>query len=69
MFRIDEIAKQHKDLFPLAEESGQINKLQEELTEYMVAKNDEQKKKELADCLIVCAGIIGSVNKWVLLKC
>ena len=45
MFRIDEIAKQHKDLFPLADESGQINKLQEELTEYMVAGNDEQKKK------------------------
>lgn len=57
MFRIDEIAKQHKDLFPLADESGQINKLQEELTEYMIASNDEQKKKELADCLIVCAGI------------
>ena len=57
MFRIDEISKQHKDLFPLADESGQINKLQEELTEYMVAGNDEQKKKELADCLIVCAGI------------
>ena len=45
MFRIDEIAKQHKELFPLADESGQINKLQEELTEYMVAGNDEQKKE------------------------
>ena len=36
MFRIDEIGKQHKELFPLADESGQINKLQEELTEYMI---------------------------------
>lgn len=48
MFRIDEIAKQHKDLFPLADESGQINKLQEELTEYMVAGNDEQKKERVS---------------------
>ena len=69
MFRIDEIAKQHKDLFPLADESGQINKLQEELTEYMVAKNDEQKNKGLATVLLCAPVYIGLANKWGLLKC
>lgn len=57
MFDILQIAQQHKDLFPLADKKGQIKKLSEELTEYMLASTMEQKKKELADCLIVCAGI------------
>ena len=69
MFRIDEIAKQHKELFPLADESGQINKLQEELTEYMVAGNDEQKRKSLPTVLLCVPVYIGSANKWGLLKC
>ena len=57
MFRIDTVAKEHAILFPLADLSGQINKLVEELREFKDAETDEQRKKELADCLIVCAGI------------
>lgn len=48
---------EHKKLFPLADLQGQVMKLDEELDEYLKAITQEEKIKELADCIICCIGI------------
>lgn len=48
---------EHKKLFPLADLQGQVMKLDEELDEYLKATTQEEKIKELADCIICCIGI------------
>lgn len=48
---------EHKKLFPLADLGGQIMKLDEELDEYLKSLNEDERMKELADCVICCIGI------------
>ena len=48
---------EHKKLFPLADLGGQVMKLDEELDEYLKSFDEEEKLKELADCVICCIGI------------
>lgn len=52
---IDTIRKWHKETFPDATLEGQINKYAEETNEFMNADSD---LPELADMVIVCAGIM-----------
>lgn len=56
---IDFLSKveEHKKLFPLADLNGQVLKLNEELDEFLLATTDEERVKELADCIICCIGI------------
>lgn len=56
---IDFLSKvdEHKQLFPLADLAGQVMKLEEELLEFQQAETNEEKIKELADCVICCIGI------------
>ena len=49
--------EEHKKLFPLANLSGQLIKLEEELNEVETAKTLQDKIEELADCIICCIGI------------
>lgn len=49
--------EEHKKLFPLADLSGQLMKLEEELNEVETAKTLQDKIEELADCIICCIGI------------
>lgn len=57
MIDIEEMSKQHEQLFPKADLASQVLKLEEELNEVAVAKTDQQVIKELADCIICCAGM------------
>ena len=50
-------AKRHEKLFPLADLSGQLLKLEEELEELQNAPTMEKVINELADCLICCQGV------------
>lgn len=49
--------EQHKKLFPLADLSGQLLKLEEELNEVKTAKTTMEMIEEIADCIICCIGI------------
>lgn len=53
---IDTIIKWHKQVFPDATLSGQLTKYAEETNEFMNADEDND-LLELADMVIVCAGI------------
>lgn len=60
MIDFEKMSKEHEKLFPLADLQGQVLKLEEEFKEYRRAWldcDDKQAKKEVADILIVCAGI------------
>lgn len=57
IYFLKEIAMGHEKLFPVADLDSQIRKFEEEIQEYKVAETRAQREKELADCLIVCAGI------------
>lgn len=48
---------EHKSLFPDCTVESQLAKFEEEFNEYMNSKDVDCCIKELADCLIVCAGI------------
>ena len=54
---IDTIRKWHKETFPDATLEGQMNKYAEETNEFMNADSDKD-LLELADMVIVCAGIM-----------
>lgn len=54
---IEELSKEHEQLFPNASPESQFWKLEEEINEFEQAKTFEQKIKELADIRIVCAGL------------
>lgn len=49
--------EEHKKLFPLADLSGQLLKLEEELNEVETAETLQEKIEEIADCIICCIGI------------
>ena len=49
--------EEHKKLFPLADLSNQLLKLEEELNEVNAANSLEHRIEELADCIICCIGI------------
>lgn len=49
--------EEHKKLFPLADLSGQLLKLEEELNEVNAAETLQHRIEELADCIICCIGI------------
>ena len=49
--------EEHKKLFPLADLSGQLLKLEEELSEVNAAENLKHKIDEIADCIICSIGI------------
>lgn len=49
--------EQHKKLFPKADLSGQLLKLEEELIEVKHAASTIEMIKEIADCIICCIGI------------
>ena len=49
--------EEHKKLFPLADLSGQLMKLEEEFNEVETAETLKDKIEELADCIICCIGI------------
>lgn len=51
------IQKWHEESFPDATLDGQLEKFGEEIKEYREAESDEDKLAELADLLIVAAGI------------
>lgn len=52
-----EMAKRHEKLFPNADLLSQVKKFDEEYQEYWNTEDGADGVKELADCLIVCAGI------------
>lgn len=52
-----EMAERHEKLFPNADLLSQVKKFDEEYQEYWNAEDSVDGLKELADCLIVCAGI------------
>lgn len=54
---IDTIIQWHRETFPDATLEGQINKYAEEINEFMNADSDKD-LSELADMVIVCAGIM-----------
>ena len=55
---LDEIKDWNIETFPDANQSGQLMKLEEELHEYVdVHGEGENSDKELADVMIVCAGL------------
>lgn len=51
------VKKWHKKTFPDATLNGQLAKLEEEMNEFVKAKTREEETKELADIMIVCAGL------------
>lgn len=53
---LEEIAAWSAETFPTASQAGQLMKLEEELREYSEAEQAD-KDKELADVVIVCAGL------------
>lgn len=55
--KIDQLSKEHEELFPRATMESQVWKLEEEMMEYLQAKTREKKRKERADILIVCGGL------------
>lgn len=55
MIDIEKISKEHSDLFPRADLGSQLIKLNEEKSEAMGSL--QHYARELADCLIVAAGI------------
>lgn len=57
MIDFKKLSKEHEKLFPLADLSSQVIKLEEELSEVEEAKTEEQIIKELADCVICCIGM------------
>lgn len=60
MRELKEVKEWHKKTFPTATLAGQLLKLEEEMNELLRAKTREEHKRELADILIVCAGL----NRW-----
>lgn len=60
MMEFEKITKEHAELFPKATAESQFVKLEEEITELEEAKTGIQTIKELADIIIVCAGL----NRW-----
>lgn len=56
--KLEELSKEHKQLFPKAGMIGQYLKYLEEKQEYKDAKTKKQKIKELADMLICIIGIM-----------
>lgn len=57
MFDLEKIAKEHEKLFPKATLESQIWKLEEELNEWGHTKTIEDGLLEIADIIIVCAGL------------
>lgn len=57
MIDIKELSKEHAALFPNATAESQLYKLEEEIKELEDAKTNTQVIKELADIVIVCAGL------------
>lgn len=51
------IKQWHEETFPDVTFDGQLEKFEEEIKEYREAESDEDKLAELADLLIVAAGI------------
>ena len=49
--------EEHKKLFPLANLSGQLMKLEEEFNEVETAETLQDRIEEIADCIICCIGI------------
>lgn len=49
--------EEHKKLFPLADLSGQLIKLEEEFNEVETAETLQDRIEEIADCIICCIGI------------
>lgn len=56
MIDLDKMAKEHEKLFPNATLESQLWKLEEEISELQEVNIDEQ-IKEVADVIIVCAGL------------
>lgn len=57
MSNLKQKIEEHKKLFPLADLSGQLMKLEEELNEVDASINFQDKIEEIADCIICCIGI------------
>lgn len=57
MSTLQQKIEEHKKLFPLADLSGQLLKLEEELNEVETAETLQEKIEETADCIICCIGI------------
>lgn len=57
MIDLEKMAKQHEKLFPNATLESQIAKMEEEIEEFGNAKTVEEQRQELADVIIVCAGL------------
>lgn len=51
------LSEKHAALFPAATAKSQMVKFEEETCEQKQATDYEHRKNELADCLIVCAGL------------
>ena len=57
MIDLEKLAKEHEKLFPNATAESQLWKLEEEIAEYQDAIGFEESLKEMADIVIVCAGL------------
>jgi hypothetical protein len=57
MIDLEKMAKEHEKLFPKADLASQVIKLEEELNEVGEAKDEDHVIRELADCVICCAGM------------
>lgn len=55
MIDLEKLSKEHEKLFPNASAESQFHKMEEEIQEYLEASEDDI--KELADIIIVCAGL------------
>lgn len=57
MIDLEKISKEHEKLFPVCTLESQVLKMEEECKELYMVQNTDNAVKELADCIIVCAGI------------
>ena len=57
MIDLEKMAKEHEKLFPNATLESQVWKLEEEIKECEQAETEEELQKEIADFVIVCAGL------------
>ena len=57
MIDLEQMAKEHENLFPNATLESQVWKLEEEISEFAEARTDTQRCQECADILIVCCGL------------
>ena len=57
MIDLEKMAEQHKQLFPNATLESQVWKMEEDVKEFFEVQGTDNSIKELADCIIVCAGL------------